>query len=70
MTPEIILGIVVIINGAQYFYTRKLGEKIEKLSNGCFSRHMKLERELGENGMTAAALHRRVDRIEQESTSH
>ena len=41
-----------------------LCERVEKLGDGCFERHAKLERELGQNEMIEKALHERVDNLE------
>jgi len=60
---SVVICIIGILNGAQILYMNKLGRKIEKLSNGCFERHMKIAREEGANGQTVKALHRRLDEL-------
>ncbi len=58
---NIILGIIGIVNGAQFLFTHTINRKIDKLSNGCFERHGKIQRELGQNEIILDALHRRLD---------
>lgn len=59
-----ISGLFLYIKGIKAD-TKETKEEITKLRNGCFDRHSKLERELGQAEMVRNALHRRVDDIEE-----
>lgn len=61
----VILGIIGILNGAQLLFVNSIRNKIDKLSNGCFNRHMELAKKEGQTEMTLVALHNRVDKIEE-----
>ena len=69
----IILSAIGLLNGAQFFYMRsvgakmeKLDAKMEKLSNGCFTRHMEIAKQEGQTEMTLEALHDRLDRMKED----
>lgn len=62
---DAILGILAILQTAQFYFMGSVKSKVDKLSNGCYERHLKLEREAGANSQTLNALHSRLDKVEE-----
>lgn len=64
-----VTSIVGVLQAANFFYMKGLAGKIDKLSNGCFARHMELAKKEGQVEMTVKAMHDRLDRIEEQKDS-
>jgi hypothetical protein len=46
--------------------TITIRESVNDLKNGCFARHEKIARELGQNEMRIVAYHERLDKLEDD----
>jgi hypothetical protein len=61
---NLILALMGLMQGANFWYLAIVNNKMTKLSNGCFARHIDLAKREGQNEATLKALHERTDRLE------
>jgi len=66
-----IFGMIGVLNGGMFLYMKgmksdlkAMSEKIEKISNGCFERHMAIAKEEGKTEQMVTALQNRVQMAE------